>query len=154
MLIAIVLTVGGSGVSAGVQSESVATRDERPSDGRQRIALQDVCGACHGVDVVTGFRSKMEWDGVIESMKSIGADGTKEEFALIDQYILRNLVLINVNTASVDELATALDVAPPVAAAIVKYRSEHRPFTSVGELSDVPGLPAEKVAARKTRLRF
>lgn len=48
---------------------------------------------------------------------------------------------VDINTASADQLASALDgVGPAKAAAIVKYREEFGPFVSVDQLSEVAGI--------------
>ena len=48
--------------------------------------------------------------------------------------------LINVNTASETELEEVSGVGEVLAAAIVAYREEHGPFTSVDQLEDVSGI--------------
>jgi competence protein ComEA len=48
--------------------------------------------------------------------------------------------LINVNTASATELEELDGVGEVIAAAIVDYRTENGPFTSVDELEDVSGI--------------
>ena len=47
---------------------------------------------------------------------------------------------INVNTADEATLETLNGVGPVLAAAIVQYRTEHGPFTSVDQLDDVSGI--------------
>ena len=48
--------------------------------------------------------------------------------------------LINVNTAGETELEAITGVGEVLAAAIVAYRDEHGPFTSVDQLEDVSGI--------------
>jgi competence protein ComEA len=48
--------------------------------------------------------------------------------------------LINVNTATPEELETLPGIGEVLAAAIVAYRDEHGPFTSVDQLLDVSGI--------------
>lgn len=48
--------------------------------------------------------------------------------------------LININTASVNELDTLPGIGPSLANAIIEYRQEHGPFQSIRELTDVPGI--------------
>ncbi|MDH2415472.1 ComEA family DNA-binding protein [Nocardioides sp. CER19] len=48
--------------------------------------------------------------------------------------------LVNLNTASVDELDTLPEVGPVTAQAIVDYRTEHGGFGSVDELLDIQGI--------------
>ncbi|MBC6907460.1 helix-hairpin-helix domain-containing protein [Saccharophagus sp. K07] len=50
-------------------------------------------------------------------------------------------IKVNINTASADALAEILNgVGPAKAAAIVAYRDEHGPFTSVDDLIKVKGI--------------
>lgn len=48
--------------------------------------------------------------------------------------------LVNVNTATEAELETLPGIGPVLAAAIVAYRTEHGPFTSVEQLEEVSGI--------------
>ena len=48
--------------------------------------------------------------------------------------------LVNVNTATVEELETLPGIGEVLAATIVQYREEHGPFTSVDQLEDVSGI--------------
>ncbi|PTX64816.1 competence protein ComEA [Melghirimyces profundicolus] len=49
-------------------------------------------------------------------------------------------VKINVNTASGEELQELNGVGPSKAEAIIRYREENGPFTSVDQLTEVPGI--------------
>lgn len=48
--------------------------------------------------------------------------------------------LVNVNTAGLEELETLPGIGEVLAGAIVAYREEHGPFTSVDQLLDVSGI--------------
>lgn len=48
--------------------------------------------------------------------------------------------LVNINTASATELETLSGVGEVIAAAIVDYRTQNGPFTSVDQLEDVSGI--------------
>ena len=48
--------------------------------------------------------------------------------------------LVNLNTASPEELETLPGIGEVLAGAIVAYRDEHGPFTSVDQLIDVSGI--------------
>jgi competence protein ComEA len=52
---------------------------------------------------------------------------------------------IDVNTANVDELARLPGVGPHLAQAIIDYRTENGPFTSLGDLAQVKGI-SERMA--------
>ncbi len=48
--------------------------------------------------------------------------------------------IININTATAEELDLLPGIGPTKAAAIVEYREEYGPFTSVEELTEVSGI--------------
>lgn len=48
--------------------------------------------------------------------------------------------LVNINTASAEELDALPGIGEVLAAAIIQYREEHGPFTSVEQLVDVSGI--------------
>lgn len=59
------------------------------------------------------------------------------------------VALININSASQQQLETLSGVGPVLAAAIVAYRTQHGPFHSVDDLLDVSGIgPATLQALR------
>jgi competence protein ComEA len=48
--------------------------------------------------------------------------------------------LVNLNSATAEELETLPGIGEVLAATIVQYREEHGPFTSVDQLVDVSGI--------------
>lgn len=48
--------------------------------------------------------------------------------------------LLNINTASAEELETLSGIGPQMAQKIVQYREEHGDFTSVEALTEIKGL--------------
>jgi competence protein ComEA len=57
--------------------------------------------------------------------------------------------VVNLNTASVEELGTLPGVGPKTAAAILAYRKEHGPFQRVEDLLEIRGIGEKKL----TRMR-
>ena len=53
--------------------------------------------------------------------------------------------LVNINTASVLELATLPTIGEVIAQRIVDYRAEHGPFKTVGELTAVEGIGEKRL---------
>ncbi len=54
---------------------------------------------------------------------------------------------ININSATADQLDALPGVGPATAAAIVAYREQHGPFSSVESLADVRGIGPAKIEA-------
>ena len=54
--------------------------------------------------------------------------------------------LINVNTATAEELETLPGIGPVLAASIVDHREQNGPFTSVDQLLDVSGIGESRLA--------
>ena len=57
-----------------------------------------------------------------------------------DKPTLQKPELLNINTASAEELETLSGIGPQMAQRIIQYREEHGPFTSVDALTEVKGL--------------
>lgn len=58
---------------------------------------------------------------------------------------VENANVVNINTATADELDTLPGIGPALADAIIEYRTEFGPFTSVDELARVPGISPRMV---------
>jgi competence protein ComEA len=53
---------------------------------------------------------------------------------------------VNLNSATAEQLDMLPGVGPALAAAIIEYRTEHGPFTSVEQLQEVPGIGERRLA--------
>ncbi|HRY61657.1 MAG TPA: helix-hairpin-helix domain-containing protein, partial [Candidatus Fermentibacter sp.] len=60
--------------------------------------------------------------------------------------------VIDINTAGVDDLCSLPGIGPARAEAIVAYRLEHGPFTSVERIMDVPGIGPSLFEGMRSRL--
>ena len=132
----------------------VATQNRFP-DGPGRVELQKVCSGCHEPDNVFAYaQTASEWAETLEKMAQAGAEGTAEEWRLIELYLDAHFALIPINTANSGELQRTMHIPKPVADAIVKYRAENGRFKTIDDLKKVTGLDAAKVEARKDRFVF
>lgn len=59
---------------------------------------------------------------------------------------------VDVNTADLSELETLPGIGPSKAAAIVQYRTEYGPFTSVDDLDNVPGIGPSTLASLRDQV--
>jgi competence protein ComEA len=60
--------------------------------------------------------------------------------------------MVNLNTATLEELDTLPGVGPATAQAILDHRAEHGPFTAVDQLLDVRGIGDAKLAELRDRV--
>ena len=61
--------------------------------------------------------------------------------------------LVDLNTATADELDALPGIGPATAAAIIDHRQRNGPFTSVDELADVRGIGDAKLAELRDLVR-
>ena len=61
--------------------------------------------------------------------------------------------LVNINTANATQLSQLPGVGPAIAQKIIDYRTANGPFTSVDDLTKVPGIGAAKLAQIKSHAR-
>lgn len=95
------------------------------------------------------------WQGVVDDMRSRGADGTDEDFKTVVAYLSKYYgQSVNVNTAAATDIETQLDLTSGEAAAIVKYRTDSGNFKAFADLSKVPGLDVSKLEPLKKRIKF
>jgi competence protein ComEA len=122
-------------------------------DGPGKAEVLKLCRDCHDLDTVTTEnRTKDGWKKTVAKMGERGAEGTDEQFDAIIQYLTKNFGRINVNTATVDEIAAGVGFTAKEAAAIVGYRDKNGVYTDWKDLKKVEGLDAAKVDAKKDHI--
>lgn len=157
-------------LSAVVGSAATPPPKQLP-DGPGKEALERVCSACHGAEIVEGKGlTKDGWTQVVEEMIQRGAQGSEDDFGQIVDYLAKNFPppsdgakpadsqaaaqKVNVNKAAADELKTALTLTPDQAEAIVTYRQKNGDFKSLDDLKKVPGLDAAKLDSVKDKISY
>ena len=61
-------------------------------------------------------------------------------------------VLVNINTATAEELETVTGIGPVLAQAILAYRAEHGDFQTLDELLEVRGIGSAKLDAMRDEI--
>lgn len=61
-------------------------------------------------------------------------------------------VLVNINTATAEELETVTGIGPVLAQAILDYRAEHGDFQTLDELLEVRGIGSAKLDAMRNEI--
>jgi competence protein ComEA len=133
---------------------SLLTAQDLP-EGKGKDVVEQVCGACHGVDLVSSRRATKEgWGYIVDDMVSRGASATNEQIQAINDYLAKNLGQVNVNKAPAAEIASVLQITSDQADAIVKYRTDNGVFKTVDDLKKVPGLASANLDTKKDRLVY
>jgi DNA uptake protein ComE-like DNA-binding protein len=117
-------------------------------------AVKAVCGRCHGeAQFMDKPRSWDGWNNVFGEMSRLGATGTDEQLEQVTSYFLDHLTTLNVNTGSAEDVAWVLNVSDEVAQRIVAERQKKK-FTSLAQLSAIPGVSRERLEMLKPRIEF
>jgi competence protein ComEA len=123
--------------------------------GKGKDDLENVCGACHGVDLIASRRATKEgWGYIVDDMVSRGASATNEQIRTINEYLTKNFGQVNTNKAPSAEIATVLEITAAQADAIVKYRMDHGDFKTLDDVKKVPGLATANLDMKKDRIVF
>jgi hypothetical protein len=130
---------------------AAANLDDNPADIQ---AVLDVCTRCHSSSQFLGkTRTSSDWEQIYGKMAGNGARPTNEQIDQIVRYFQANLTLVNVNSATGEELAATLQTGADTATAIVMRRAQ-KPFTDSNDLATVRGVDRKILAKLKDRLQF
>jgi competence ComEA-like helix-hairpin-helix protein len=141
--------------SLAVLSQAPAAKAQDLPPGPGKDLTDQVCGACHGTDLVSARRATKEgWGYIVDDMVSRGASASDDQVKQIKDYLFKNFGQVNVNKADSPEIANVLEITPAQADAIVKYRADHGPYKSVDDLMKAPGLETAKLDTKKDRVVY
>ena len=90
---------------------------------------------------------------------TFGANRTEQEGYTVQterparEEVAPERVLVNINTATAEELETVTGIGPVLAQAILDYRAEHGDFQTLDELLEVRGIGSAKLDAMRMKLR-
>jgi competence ComEA-like helix-hairpin-helix protein len=135
----------------------VAAQETKSSlpEGAGKEAVERVCANCHELETVTAARrTRIAWQRMVEDMLARGAEASDEDAAAIVSYLTTHYGKVNVNTASAEELRKTLDFTAAEAKAVVDYREKKGEISDFEQLKQVPGLSAEKLAAKRPLIAF
>jgi hypothetical protein len=131
--------------------KAASTVDDNPADIQ---AVLDVCTRCHSASQFLGrVRTSDGWEQIYSQMANNGARPTEAQIDQIVRYFQLNLTLVNVNSASGEELAATLQTGPEIGTAIVMRRAQ-KPFTDINDLASIEGVDRKTLARLKDRLQF
>jgi competence ComEA-like helix-hairpin-helix protein len=139
--------------------------------GKAKEIVQQQCGGCHALKVVTTKRAtKEQWAVVVDQMVGRGADVPDDEIETLVDYLAKSFGptkapsaignhharnhLVNINKATATELAGTLGLSTKEASAIVAYRKQNGDFKAWRDLMNVPGVDTREIETVKDRLTF
>jgi competence ComEA-like helix-hairpin-helix protein len=128
---------------------------QQPAQDKSAEAFTKVCSTCHDASrILATRRTRTQWEEVIDKMVERGAQGTDEEFAAVEDYLLRNFGRVNVNRAIAADIAMITGITEKDAYAIVSYRKSHGDFADFEALCKVPGIDVEKLKLAQEAVSF
>ncbi len=130
-------------------------------EGTGKQIIMRECTACHLPDHFTKYRhTPEEWQAIVIRMAPRTRAITKEETDTVLKYLATNFPKLddagklNVNKATVQDIATRLGLTEDEAKAVIDYRQRHGTFREWGELLAIYGVDGRKIEAAKDRMSF
>lgn len=130
----VLVHVGGAVVNPGVY--------RLPHDSRVYQAIEAAGGLTAEADVRTLNQAAELEDGVALFVPAVNQEIPAEFSPGEIPPAQRSMpdLLVNINTASLEELESLPEIGPELAQRIIAHRSENGPFRSIEAIQDVPGI--------------
>jgi competence protein ComEA len=128
---------------------------QAPADDKNAATYTRVCSTCHDAQrILSNRRTKDQWGEVIDKMVERGAQGTDDDFAAVQDYLVSHYGRVNVNRGTAKDLSAVLKISDKDADAIVAFRTANGPFTDFDALAKVPGLDIEALKQNRDAISF
>jgi competence protein ComEA len=140
---------------AVAQAPSAPPGNEGKEDPGKAL-LERTCTKCHNLaGTLSQHNSPARWSAIVDDMVARGAEASDAEIDKIIVYLSKIYgPTVSINKVNAEELATALDLPPAGAAAIVEYREKNGSFKSLEDLKKVPSIDWKIIESKKDRLDF
>jgi competence protein ComEA len=125
-------------------------------DGEGKDVVKRMCGACHGLEVVTGTKkTRNRWATTVDTMVSRGATGTDDEIDQVINYLATHFApkTVNVNHAAAQELEE-VGFTGKESEALVQYRAKNGDFKTFDDLKKVPDVDAKDIDRLRDHIEF
>ena len=145
-------------VTMAVVFTGAASAELPPGPGRDETIR--TCSRCHAPELAAAqHQTRDEWQVTISKMANLGAEANDNEFDVILNYLARHFgpeaaQPVNVNKATAVEMECVLELTRSESKAIVQYRQQNGRFKTADDLSRIPGLDFNKIAAKKSLVLF
>ena len=146
-------------ISATAMAAPAFAQDALP-DGPGKAETINVCSQCHEAQKAASVKlTRKGWTETIDKMKSLGAQGTTQEFEAILDYLSTHFKgdldeALDLNSAEALDLESVLQLLRKESAAFLQFRSKRGPFTSMADLKDLNPVILKKIEAKKDRVVF
>jgi competence protein ComEA len=125
------------------------------ADDKNAATYTRVCSTCHDAQrILSNRRTKDQWGEVIDKMVERGAQGSDDDFAAVQDYLVTHYGRVNVNRGTAKDLATVLKIPEKDADAIVAFRTANGPFTDFDALAKVPGVDVAALTQSRDAISF
>ena len=123
---------------------------------RGKALVERSCTKCHNLEATSRQRNTRErWSAIVDDMVARGMEATDAEIDKIIDYLAKTQgARLNVNKATADDLAAALEVPASTGEAIIAYRVKNGPFKTFEDLKRVPALANKNIDGKKDSVTF